>query len=350
MPNKQAQKQPKPHISARVNPALYTEYLKYGEFHGIQKPTRILEHLLKTFFSEHPTSKPLEQTKESIPEEIEAIFQQCKKKGCPAYPHFDSEAKEGICVFALEGKEPKIYRRSIIELKACSDTPILVSMARKKEIEEEFQYRIETLNAQIERAEEEHVYQIALVQKLKEKDEEHNHDVTEINRLAHIVDVKEKEIERLRRKLEPMQDLLTERDRLKSEVKGLKNGILERDEKIAILQTDNGYKDAVIKDLCEKISKLSESELLKENDDLHLQLTQKEKVIRDYANEIEKLEALNETQQRKTTEVISETRKMLRDFKQYLPTTLEPYDISTYIKNVQKRMEQFEGYLNTIAL
>jgi hypothetical protein len=47
---------------------------------------------------------------------------------------------------------------------------------------------------------------------------------------------------------------------LKSGVKEMTNGLLERDEKIAIFETDNNYKNDVIKELGEKISKLSESE------------------------------------------------------------------------------------------
>lgn len=179
--------------------------------------------------------------------------------------------------------------------------------------------------------------------KLKEKDEEHDKDVGEIRRLAEKLDLKEKANDKLTRQLKPMEEIINAKEALTSEVSGMKNGLLERDEKIAILETDNVYKDQIIQ-------KLSESEILKENDGLRLQLAQKGKLIIDYDIEIKKLEALNEAEQGTTTRVISETRKMVRDFKENLPASLEPYDISTYIKNIQKRMEQFEGYLQTISI
>jgi len=66
MSNKQAHNPPKITIQGRVNAELYPEYLKWGESQGIKQKTLILEPILRIFFSEHPTSKPLEQTPSEV--------------------------------------------------------------------------------------------------------------------------------------------------------------------------------------------------------------------------------------------------------------------------------------------
>jgi hypothetical protein len=372
MSNKQPQKQPKITIQGRVNAEIYTEYLKLGELLGIKQKTLILEPILTTYFLEHSTSKPLEQTpsKVSIPEEIKAIFQTCKKKGCLAYPYFDSEAQEGICVFPFEGKEPKISRRSIAELKACSDTPILVSMARKKELEEEFQYRTETLIAQIDRGEKEHLHRIALMEKLKERDQEHLEDVAEIHRLAHKGDDREKVIDKLRRQLQPMQEIIKAKEGLESEVKKMKNGLLERIEENNTLQNDNEY-------LRRQNEELSHDTLIEKTKELTTQLedakqyvkvqeAQKNREIGELKADIRQLEALNEKEIREKAEISSKIRSFLRDAKQSIPTYGEAegnllpksqigindalaFQVAKYLGNIRKLIENLEGYLNTIA-
>ena len=297
--------------------------------------------------------------KTSMPQEIQEIFERCKKKGCLASPYFVAEAQKALCVFPFEGKEPKILHRPIPELKACSGAPILVSMARKRDLEQKFERETETLKAEAGKVPKLEVYGVALREMLTTKDRKHAsenvHNTEEIYRLANLLDVGNKEKDKLTRQLQPLQGLLTEKGTLNSKVFEMGNSLVEANHKIATLETDNAYKDKVIENLSEsELSKLN-SELLKESDALHLELAEKSKVISDYELDIEKVEALNEVQQRKTTEVISETRKMLRELRQYCPRlqiiNLDPtnHPMQTYILTVQKKIEQFEGYLKTMT-
>lgn len=285
-----------------------------------------------------------------LPEEIKEIFEKCKKKGCLAYPYFNSETQQAVCIFPYEANVPKkVKHPSIVEFKACSEAGILVRMTRKKELEEEFQDKTKTLIAQIDRGEIEHQYNIALVEKLREKDQEHYKDVAEIQRIAEISDQRHKRIEQLERKIQPMQDLLTEKGTLTSKVSEMENALVEREHKIATLETDNAYKDEMIK-------KLSESEILKENDALNVELVQKRKLVTNYEFEIQKLEAVREKERQTFNEVISKTMSVFREFRQFVPSDLRTcqqcinvIELEHYIKNIQKKIENFEGYLQTMA-
>ena len=139
------------------------------------------------------------------------------------------------------------------------------------------------------------------------------------------------------------ENLLTEKDTLKSRVSDLENTLLMRDEKIAKLERDNEQFKL-------KVEKLSESKLLDENDNLRNQLTQKNTLIDDYKLEIRKLEALLEEELKPRRDVIKKVRKMLRDLKEYAPSTLEPYEAISYLRGVRKTIESLEGYLNTIEV
>ena len=138
------------------------------------------------------------------------------------------------------------------------------------------------------------------------------------------------------------EDLLNGKSTLESRVFAMKNALLERDDKIAVLETDN-------EQLREKVEELSHDKLFELTQLQKVQLAQKDKQLSDYALEIKKIEALNEKQGQTINEIISKTNSTFRDFKQFLPTSLEAYDIQQYIKAVQKKIEMFEGYLNTIA-
>lgn len=158
-------------------------------------------------------------------------------------------------------------------------------------------------------------------------------------RLGRVVHQQNKEIAALKT---PMQDLINEKGTLSSRCSELQNGLLERDQQISILETEN-------RQLEDKIKSLSENELLNENDELHKELEQKEKLNTDYRLEIDKLQALREKEIRISNEVLSQMAKMLKDLKENAPLTTEPYALTTYINNVLKRIEQFEGYINTIT-
>jgi hypothetical protein len=138
------------------------------------------------------------------------------------------------------------------------------------------------------------------------------------------------------------EDLLNAKSTLESGFSNMKNALLERDEKIAVLETDN-------EQFRVQIAKLSENELLRENDSLHVQLNGKIKLIDDYAYEVTKLEALLQSKDLIIAEVLSKTKDTFRDFKQFLPTSLEPYDIQQYTKAMLTKIIQFEGYLNIVT-
>jgi DNA repair exonuclease SbcCD ATPase subunit len=255
------------------------------------------------------------------------------------------------CIERLENKQPIIKDRFISEAETCSQKPTYIKLPTK----EKYELDIRLLNGQLDR-EAENTDQLLRKHDYYERIKKESLQQAQDNKtLEDRQEGIEKQLKQAKQKLEPMQDLLTEKDTLTSKVSEMGNSLVERDHKIATLETDNAYKDEVIKKLSEsELSKLN-SEILKESDALHLELTEKSKVISDYEHDIEKVEALNEVQQRKTTEVISETRKMLRELRQYCPRlqiiNLDPtnHPMQTYILTVQKKIEQFEGYLKTMT-
>jgi hypothetical protein len=139
----------------------------------------------------------------------------------------------------------------------------------------------------------------------------------------------------------PMLDFITEKDTLNSRCAELKNALLERDDRIAILEPK-------ITQLEEKIKSLSENELLNENDGLHKKIEQLGNSNTDYRLEIDKLIALHEKDAKISTDLLSQMTNMLRDFKENVPVTTEPNALATYINNVMKRIEQFEGHIKTV--
>ena len=153
-------------------------------------------------------------------------------------------------------------------------------------------------------------------------------------------DLQEKTLE-LQEVRKPLEELISEKDTLKSRFSLMENTLLQRDEKIASLETDN-------EQLKLNLAELSESKLLDENDQLHNKLRAKDTLINDYKLEIRKVEALLEKEQKHRLDVIARVNQMLRDFKQYAPLTFEPYEAISYLKSVRKAIENFEGFLKTI--
>lgn len=233
-----------------------------------------------------------------------SIPENCKT--CDLYSGFVNG--KVMCVVRLENKQPTIKLRSLIEAQGCSNMPTLITMARKEELTREIQNR-----GQMER---------------------HWKDECEKARVQ-----KDLEIQKLRK---PIEELLKDKNTLESRVSDMGNTLLERDEKIAVLETDN-------EQLRIQVTKLSENELLKENDGLHIEVTNMQNKLNDYGLEVKKLEALRDKERLTLNEVLSKTNSVFRDFKQYLPTSSEHYDIEQYIKAMQKKIEQFEGYLATIS-
>lgn len=150
----------------------------------------------------------------------------------------------------------------------------------------------------------------------------------------------DKEIEDLRR---PNEALLAEKSNLQTEFQNMKNALVARIEEIAVLETDNAR-------LREEMEELQHDPLLEKNAALTVQLGRNEQVIIDLKSEVEKQEALINAQKLTISDVTTRTSKMLQEFQQYKPLTLEPYDISNYLTGLLKRIADFEGYLNTVTV
>lgn len=241
-------------------------------------------------------------------------------KACSLYNGF-FEGKVH-CVLKMENKLPIIKKHSLIEAQACSTAPTLITLARK----EEFERQIKNLTVNRN-------YYFEQVQNLRPKAE----------RLPYVekqLEQREKELQNIKK---PHEELLSEKNTLELRVSNMGNVLLERDEKIAILETDN-------EQLRMQITKLSESELLKENDGLYLKVTDMQNKLDDYELEVKKSEALREKERQILNGVVSQTNSVFGEFKRFLPTSLDPYDIQQYLKAMQKKIVDFEGYLNTVTV
>jgi hypothetical protein len=136
--------------------------------------------------------------------------------------------------------------------------------------------------------------------------------------------------------LQHIQDLLTEKDTLTSKVSEMSNSLLKAVEEIAILQTDNEF-------LRTENSKLSESELLNDNDSVRLQVIDLNKKINEYYEpEIRKVQLVADKQLDILNAVISKTNSLLTELTQFLPTYAKGYG------DVQKKIQDFKGYLETM--
>jgi len=155
----------------------------------------------------------------------------------------------------------------------------------------------------------------------------------------------EKELRETKQELEnvqkPIKNLYAELQKTRTWRLHLANYLLRIMNERKALETDNDF-------LRKQVEELSHDSLAEKNAFLTVELGKRNRDIEDLKTEIQKLEDLNKWEHQKIINLTSETRKMLRDFNQYLPTSLEPYDIQQYIKNIQKKIEQFENYLNTL--
>jgi hypothetical protein len=316
----------------------------------LKPETQLVEHVFLNLFQEKTPIKEQTPSKVSIPQSCES---------CPLYAGvIEIKGKPAmVCILRVENKEPLFKYHPLDEAKLCSLKPIYISKATQGKYES----RIEAIDVQLQRAEEnEDILQRKddYYEKLRKTLIQRDLDQKSLEAYGETL---KKELRETKRKLEPMQNLIGERDRLKSGNEKMVNGLLERDEKIAILQTDNGYKQDVIEGQCEKISKLSESEILKEfklseskflkeTDSLHIQLNEKNKLIDDYALDIKKWEALTQKQKQTLSEAISQMKGALMEFRQFLPTSVEPHAIGEYIRAMQKKIEKLESYLEIISI
>ena len=182
-----------------------------------------------------------------------------------------------------------------------------------------------------------------------------DHYVTQVQNLrpkAELLLETQKRLEQTAKELynikKPHEELLNEKGTLELKVSGMGNALLERDGKIAVLETDNEQLRIQVTKMSENELVKENSEFLKENDGLRIEITDLKNKLVDHANEIEKIEALGEKNIKDLMEVISKTNSVFRDFKQYLPASYAPHDIDEYRKAMQTKMNQFEGYLVTM--
>lgn len=146
---------------------------------------------------------------------------------------------------------------------------------------------------------------------------------------------KDKEIEELRK---PNEALLTEKSNLQTELQNMKNALVERIEQIAVLETDNI-------ELRMQNEELSKDRLVEKNSFLMVQIAKTQKDVEDLKTEVEKLTALAEMRKQNRDELINQINKIFSDFKQYVPTTADPYEMRQYITKVLQRIENFEQQL-----
>jgi len=144
------------------------------------------------------------------------------------------------------------------------------------------------------------------------------------------------------------EELLNVRSILESRVSEVQNALLERDEII-----DNLNKNIDV--LNRQIEELSHDRLFEENQLLKVQLAQANKIKDDYKLEIQKEVALREKEHQQKVNVIEQVTKMIKEFKLFMPSTLKDcelcvasFQIKDYLNSIQKKIEQLEGYLNTV--
>jgi hypothetical protein len=272
----------------------------------------------------------------SLNETPSFIFKQLQKgktvsddsipENCKSCPKFGKHVKNGkvLCLTKKTLAEPMRSQWIPLDVaQGCSEMPF--NTPTNKKTREQFER------------------ELANMEKMKNY---HQNRADELRPKAERLSIAERQLEQTTGELEEArtgkEDLLSVKSTLESRVSDMTNTLLERDAKIAVLETDN-------EQLRTQIAELSENEVLTENDSLRVQLNEKIKLIDDTRFEIEKLEALTQKQRQTIDEVISKTKSTFREFRQFLPTSLEPYAISEYIKNAQKKIEQFDGYLDTVA-
>lgn len=244
-----------------------------------------------------------------------------------------------VCILRKENKQPIIKYRSIDEAKVCSLKPTYISKATQKEYERQ----LEILGIQLDREEEK-------VTRLEKKDayyEELRKTVIQKDQDNKTLESYEKDLEKklkqAKRQLKPMESLIMEKEKLESKVSEMGNALLERDDTIATLNMNVDYLNGIIEER-------SEDKVFEENQLLKVKLGQAKQQIGDYVEEIKKLDALIEKERLQKNELIMKVSQKLIDLKRYAPASLERYELTTYLRNVRKTIENFEGYLNTIRV
>jgi len=150
---------------------------------------------------------------------------------------------------------------------------------------------------------------------------------------------------------QPFQCVLKEKEGLKIEVENVRNSLLAALTERDVLETDNQF-------LKTENKKLSENELLKENDSLHLQLSRASNEKADIAEEVLKLQALLKEERNQKSDIISKVDKTLKEIEQYMPLPrvnwasqlpVVDLELKAYMDSLKKTIQNFRGYLQTVA-
>lgn len=242
-----------------------------------------------------------------MPLTIETLSEKCAT--CINNGGFDENGKV-LCVTKYENKPPIIKHLSIFEGNACSKQPTLITMARREELTEKYEQEFSNF---------------------KQTATGWWNDLQKANQ----------QIEKLK---QPMNNLISQNDTLNSRCSKLSNTLLTKNEKI-------GELEVLVQGLKDQLANATESVYLKENDALRLELNKVNSLMAEATEEIKKIQALADKRLITINDIIARVGSVFRDCRQYAPTSyanINPYELKTYIENVQKSMQNFEGYLQTI--
>jgi vacuolar-type H+-ATPase subunit I/STV1 len=136
----------------------------------------------------------------------------------------------------------------------------------------------------------------------------------------------------------PQQGLL---DRI-AKLENMKDSLLSKLEEMGVLETDNDR-------MRKEIEELSKDPLVEKNASLTVEIGKLNGTIEALKTQVEKNQALADTRRDKLNSVVSQFSKALRDFKEYCPTTADPYQMHDYIDKMQKKCQDLEGFINTLT-
>lgn len=158
-----------------------------------------------------------------------------------------------------------------------------------------------------------------------------------------------KELRDTRDKIASLEPLVNENRLLKSRCSDLEIICQKKEEELAPLQNDNEH-------LKNKVNELSHDAILEENQYLKVQLANEEDALKNREMEIRKLEALIRVTREAFSDAIFRTGKMLKEFADYNQSIniakceqcVEGYSFKAFSRGIATKIEDLQGYLNTI--
>jgi hypothetical protein len=251
--------------------------------------------------------------------------EECRPEMCKDCPQYGGVNDEGVLDIIKKSVTDRVSFefKPLAVAKACSEKPFNTPVEKKSR---------EMLESEIERLK---PYQL----KCAKQKEQLNSIRPEIERIRAELQTKRTKFDEISEGLRIFTD---DNLHLKGENAELKNGLLRETEKVALLEHDNDYLRSEVKDL-------SSDTLAEKISFQNVQLGTLRTQIEDYKGEIEKLEALNTHKNATLNEVVLKVSKMLREFKQFLPQSVDSYALKDYLQSLQKKIDDFEGYINTVS-